>query len=79
MLDVDTMKLDPTGPFNRIRLEQVLNLIVVDVESEHVMRSLVHQLLAEVRADEASGANHAYRERLNRPAIQIQSTGSVRH
>ena len=79
MLDVDAMKLDPLGPLGSIRVEQVLDLVVVDVEREDLVRSLVHELLAEVRADESAGADHAYRQRLDRPAVQIQSIGSVRH
>ena len=79
MLDVDAMKLDPLGPLGSIRVEQVLDLVVVDVEREDLVRSLGQELLAEVRADETSGADHADREGLDRLSVQIQSNGSVRH
>ena len=77
MLDVDAMELDPLGPLGGIRLEQVLDLVVVDVEGQHLVRSLVQELLAEVRADETAGADHADRKRLDRLPVQIQSNGSV--
>ena len=77
MLDVDAMELDPLGPLRGIRLEQVLDLVVVDVEREDLVRSLVQELLAEVRADETAGADHADRDRLDRLPVQIQSNGSV--
>ena len=79
MLNVDTMKLDPTSPLNGIRLKQVLDLIIVNIKRKNLVRSLRHKLLTEMRATETSGTDHAYRHRLNRFTVQIQSIGSVRH
>lgn len=49
VLDVESVELDAIRPGMRTRgLEEVLDLVVVDVEGQHLVRCLRHQLLAQV-------------------------------
>ena len=73
MLDVDAVELDAIGPGERVGLEEVLDLVVVDVEGKHLVRRLRHDLLAEVGPDEPSRADHAYGQWLYRVPVQIYS------
>jgi len=73
MLDVDTMKLNAIGPRERSRFEKMPDLVIVDIHGENLVRSFGHELLAEVRADESTSADHANGDRLYRVAIKIHS------
>ncbi|WCJ41690.1 hypothetical protein M5689_022540 [Euphorbia peplus] len=73
MLDVNTMEPDPLTPGNTVRFKKMLDLIVINIERENLVRRLGEYLLAEMRADETSGADHAYRHLRNRFSIQIYS------
>lgn len=79
MLDVEAVELDAVGPGEGAGLEEVLDLVAVDVEGQHPVRRLRHELLAEVGADEAAGADHADRQRLDRPPVQIYPRDAARH
>lgn len=76
VLDVDAVELDAAGPGEGLGLEEVPDLVVVDVEGEHLVRRLRHQLLAQMGADEAPRADHAYGHRRDRPPVQIYSRHS---
>lgn len=72
VLDVEAVELDAIGPWMGAGgLEKVLDLVVVDVDGQHGVRTLGHQLLAKVGANEASSTDHAYRHRLYRISVQI--------
>ena len=73
VLDVKSVELDTVSPRERVRLEEVLDLVIVNVQGEYLVWRLRHQFLAKVRANEASGSNHAYRYRLYWPPVQIHS------
>ena len=80
MLDVEAVELDAIGPRMTVGwLQKMLDLVIVHVKSQDLVRRLRHQLLAEVGPDEASGADHAYRHRLYRLAVQIYSRRRGRH
>lgn len=79
VLNVESVELDPVGPSSRLRLKQVLDLVIINIERQNLVRCLEENLLAEVRADETSGTDHAYCHRLYRPPVQIQSHGCLRH
>lgn len=73
VLDVESVELDSIGPLVRVRLKEMLDLVVVDVESQNLVRGFGHELLAEVRPNETSGSDHAYRQCLYRLPVQIYS------
>lgn len=59
-------------------VDEVADLVAVDVDGEDDVVGLGHELLAEVGADEAAGANHADGERRDGVAVQIQAGGRRR-
>ena len=66
------MELDAIGPRVSARgLEKVLDLVAVDIETQHLVRRLRHELFAEVGANEATSSDHAYRQRLDWFPVQI--------
>lgn len=74
MLGVDAVELDAAGPSEGFELKKVPDHVV---EREHLTQRLRHQLLAQMQADEAPGADHAYSQRLDRPSVQICSGRSL--
>ena len=55
ILDVEAVELDAIKPRVSARgLEKVLDLVVVDIESQHLVRHLCHELFAEVGANETT-------------------------
>lgn len=76
MLDVEAVELDAASPGVAavgVGLEEVADLVVVDVEGEDGVRGLGHDLLAEVRSNEASSSDHADRHRFDRSSIEVHS------
>jgi hypothetical protein len=72
VLDVEAVELDAIGPGVRPRgLQEVFDLVVVDVQGQHLVRRLRYQLFAQVRPYEPPGTDHAYRHRLYRLPVQI--------
>lgn len=72
VLDVEAVELDAIGPGVRPRgLQEVFDLVVVDVQGQHLVRRLRYQLLAQVRPYEPPGTDHAYRHCLYRLPVQI--------
>lgn len=71
VLDVEAGEGDAAVPWEAGGLEQVLDLVAVDVDGDDLVRGLGQQLLAEVGADEAAGADHADRHRRYRVPVQI--------
>ena len=72
VLDVQAVELDAIGPRVSARgLEKVLDLVAVDIETQHLVRRLRHELFAEVGANEATSSDHAYRQRLDWFPVQI--------
>ena len=77
VLNVEAVEVNAIRPGQRRRLEEVLDLVAIDIERQNLVLRLGHELLAEVRADEAAGADHAYGERLDRIPVEIYA--SARH
>uniref|UniRef100_A0A7C8YV23 Uncharacterized protein n=1 Tax=Opuntia streptacantha TaxID=393608 RepID=A0A7C8YV23_OPUST len=75
MLDIDTVELNTLSPRKIGRFKKVLDLVIVNVDSEDLVRSFGHELLAKVRADESAGADHADSYRLYRISVEIYSVG----
>jgi len=75
MLDIDTVELNTISPRKIGRFKKVLDLVIVNVDSEDLVRSFGHELLAKVRADESAGADHADSYRLYRISVEIYSVG----
>jgi len=73
VLDVEAVEGDATGPRESLGFEKVLNLVIVDVQGENRVRGFGHEFLAEVRAYEPTGTDHADRERLDGFSVQIHS------
>ena len=73
MLDVESVELDSISPWEGIWLKEVLDLVIVDVESQNLVRGFSHELLTEVRTDETSSSNHTYRQWLYLIPVQIYS------
>ena len=72
VLDVHVVELDAVGP--RVGLaEEVADLVGGDVHHDGLVRRLRHQLLAQVRSDEPSPADHAYRHCRYRLSLQVHS------
>ena len=59
MLDVEAVELDSARPWLGFGLQEVLDLVTVNVQGEDLVGRLRHELLAEVGANEATGADHA--------------------
>lgn len=73
VFDVEAVEGDATGPRQRIGFQKVLDLVIVNVQGENRVRGFVHEFLAEVRADEPTGTDHADRDRLDGVTVQIHS------
>lgn len=72
VLDVEAVELNAIGPRVSPRgLEKVLDLVAVDIETQHLVRRLRHELFAEVGANETTSSDHAYRQRLDWFPVQI--------
>lgn len=71
-LDIHLVELDAVRP-GEGPVEEVVDLLGRDVDDDGLMVGLRHQLLAEVRSDEAATADHAYRQHRNRVSVQVHS------
>jgi hypothetical protein len=78
ILDVEAVEGDAPREVRRRGVDEVADLIAVYVDGEDDMARLGHELLAEVGADEAAGANHADGEGRDGVAVQIQGRGCRR-
>ena len=70
-LDVELVELNAVAP-GLSWLQQVLDLVAIHVDGEHAVIRLPHQLVAQVRADEPPGSDHADLERLDGLPVQVQ-------
>ena len=55
----------------RNRLEKVLDLVIVDINSLDLVGRMGHKLLAEMRIDESTDADHANGDGLDGVSVQI--------
>lgn len=69
ILDIETVELNTIGPGKRIGLKKVLNLVIINIKSKHLVRCFSHKLLTEVRTNEPTSANHANSDWLNGVAV----------
>lgn len=72
------MEGDAPGEVRRRRVDEVSDLVAVDVDGEDDVAGLGHELLAEVGAYEAAGADHADGEGRDGVAVQIHAGGRRR-
>lgn len=78
VLDVESVEGDASCEVRRRGVDEVADLVAVDVDGEDDVGGLGHELLAEVGADEAAGADHADGEGRDGVAVQIQAGGRRR-
>ena len=79
LLDVESVEGDSTSPWKVVGLQEVLDLVVVNIQSQHLVRRLRHQLLAQVRPYEPSRTDHADRQWPYRVPIQIHTHSRRSH
>jgi hypothetical protein len=73
VLDVEAVEGDAAREVRRRWVDEVADLVAVDVDCEDDVVRIVHELLAEVGADEAASADHADGEGRDGVAVQIQA------
>ena len=71
VLDVNSVKVNAMGPRMRNRLEKVLDLVIVDINSQDLVGRMGHKLLVEMRTDEYTGADHVNSDGLDGVSVQI--------
>jgi hypothetical protein len=75
VFDVEAVEGDAAREVRRRGVDEVADLVAVDVDGQDDVAGLGHELLAEVGADEAAGADHADGEGRDGVAVQIQAGG----
>jgi hypothetical protein len=78
VFDVEAVEGDAVREVRRRWVDEVADLVAVDVDGQDDVAGLGHELLAEVGADEAAGADHADGEGRDGVAVQIQAGGRRR-
>lgn len=73
VFDVEAVEVDAAMPREVVGFQEVLDLVAVDIQGENLVRGFGHELLAEVGADEAAGADHADCERRDGVAVEIHA------
>jgi hypothetical protein len=78
VLGVEAVEGDAAREVRRRWVDEVADLVAVDVDCEDYVVRLGHELVAEVGANEAAGADHADGEGRDGVAVQIQAGGRLR-
>ena len=71
VLDVEAVEGDAPREVGWRQVDEVADLVAVDVNGEHRVGRLGHEILAEVGADEAACPDHADGQRRHGRAVQI--------